>query len=594
MKITASDLVRKNIYSQKEDIKSIFDRLKECSTAEIGITRDTYGEGESRAHGLLGEMARSFGLEVSTDAAANTYMTLPGVDRGAPRVIIGSHLDSVPNGGNFDGAAGVVAGLVCLKALSDAGFRPECDISVMGIRAEESVWFQISYIGSRAALGNLPPNALAAPRIDTGEPLAAHIAASGGDPDALERGVAALKPQEVRAFLELHIEQAPSLVELGKSIGIGIAIPGNFRFPDVRITGVYGHVGTPRRFRRDAVLAATEFAHRLDAIWKRLEEEGTPMAMTLGRFHTNIEAHGLTTVTILRAGQVAANLETSETDKHELARIMIGRDFADPREATSAPGATRLVVRGLCATDRRGLPVLDRLSFELRAGEVLGIAGVDGNGQTELADAIVGLLPLESGTIELDGKDISRTSSRERHREYRMGYVPADRHGQAILLSCSVADNAALREYDSGRFCFGKWRVDRNIAEYTRSIVQRYDVRLSDIDQNISYLSGGNQQKIVVGREIIDGLRVLIVAQPTKGVDIGAIEFIHSELIKLRNSGVAIVYISTELELLLEVADRVCVINRGRLSDAMDRSEATPELIGLLMAGASEAKKVIQ
>lgn len=317
MKITASDLVRKNIYSQKEDIKSIFDRLKECSTAEIGITRDTYGEGESRAHGLLGEMARSFGLEVSTDAAANTYMTLPGVDRGAPRVIIGSHLDSVPNGGNFDGAAGVVAGLVCLKALSDAGFRPECDISVMGIRAEESVWFQISYIGSRAALGNLPPNALAAPRIDTGEPLAAHIAASGGDPDALERGVAALKPQEVRAFLELHIEQAPSLVELGKSIGIGIAIPGNFRFPDVRITGVYGHVGTPRRFRRDAVLAATEFAHRLDAIWKRLEEEGTPMAMTLGRFHTNIEAHGLTTV----PGELFLSIDIRAYDPDVLASL---------------------------------------------------------------------------------------------------------------------------------------------------------------------------------------------------------------------------------------------------------------------------------
>ena len=135
--------------------------------------------------------------------------------------------------------------------------------------------------------------------------------------DALERGVAALKPQEVRAFLELHIEQAPSLVELGKSIGIGIAIPGNFRFPDVRITGVYGHVGTPRRFRRDAVLAATEFAHRLDAIWKRLEEEGTPMAMTLGRFHTNIEAHGLTTV----PGELFLSIDIRAYDPDVLASL---------------------------------------------------------------------------------------------------------------------------------------------------------------------------------------------------------------------------------------------------------------------------------
>lgn len=340
-----------------------------------------------------------------------------------------------------------------------------------------------------------------------------------------------------------------------------------------------------------SVLTPAEVGPFLD-ILRRLRDDGKTILFITHKLEEVMAVADR--VTILRAGQVAANLETSETNKRELARIMIGRDFAEPREATGTPGATRLLVHGLCATDRRGLPVLDRLSFELRAGEVLGIAGVDGNGQTELADAIVGLLPLESGTIELDGKDISRMSSRERHREYRMGYVPADRHGQAVLLSCSVADNVALREYDSGRFCFGKWRLDKSIADYTRSIVRRYDVRLSNIDQNISYLSGGNQQKIVVGREIIDGLRVLVVAQPTKGVDIGAIEFIHSELIKLRNSGVAIIYISTELELLLEVADRVCVINRGRLSDPVDRSQATPELLGLLMAGASEARQVVQ
>lgn len=299
-------------------------------------------------------------------------------------------------------------------------------------------------------------------------------------------------------------------------------------------------------------------------------------------------------VTVLRAGEVVANLETSRTNKHELARIMIGRDFAEPCEAVGTPGATRLSAHNLCATDMRGVPVLDGLSFELRAGEILGIAGVDGNGQDALADAIVGLLPVDTGTIKLDGVDLTKVSSRERHREHRMGYVPADRHGQAILLSCSVSDNAVLRWYDSKNYCSGRWRSDKKISEYTNSIVRRYDVRLNNIDQTISYLSGGNQQKIVVAREISDGLRVLIVAQPTKGVDIGAIEFIHSELVELRNKGVAIVYISTELELLLEVADRVCVINRGRLSDAMDRKQATPELLGLLMAGASPTMEEAQ
>lgn len=387
MEARANNIIQNYIYRQKRDIQEIFDRLSECSTAEIGITRDTYGEGESSAHELLGNMARSFGLEVSTDAAANTYMTLPGVDRHAPKVIIGSHLDSVPNGGNFDGAAGVVAGLVCLKALSEAGIRPECDISVMGIRAEESVWFQISYIGSRAALGNLPPNALAAPRIDTGKPLAVHMASSGGDPSALERGVVALKSEEVRVFLELHIEQAPSLVEFGKSVGIGIAIPGNFRYPDVKVTGVYGHVGTPRRFRRDAVLAATEFAHRLDDIWSRLEAEGTPMAMTLGRFHTNMEAHGLTTV----PGELSFSidvraydpdvLDSLEATLHEIVEEIQARrgvlfDLGQRASAPIARCASEIVESLGRGAEMLGLPAMHLLSPASHDAAAFAQAGV--------------------------------------------------------------------------------------------------------------------------------------------------------------------------------------------------------------------------
>jgi N-carbamoyl-L-amino-acid hydrolase len=223
-------------------------------------------------------------------------MTRPGRDRAAKRVVIGSHLDSVPHGGNFDGAAGVVAGLVALSALRELGAVPVCDVTVMGIRAEESIWFQVSYIGSRGALGNLPDGALDVRRIDTGRTLAEHIAECGGNPAALRAGRRFFDPHTLLAYLELHIEQAPSLVEAGRPVAIGTGIPGNFRYPDARIEGSHDHVGLPRRFRRDAAMAGAEFAMAIDRLWEDYDARGIPMAATIGRFHTDPAMHGLTIV----------------------------------------------------------------------------------------------------------------------------------------------------------------------------------------------------------------------------------------------------------------------------------------------------------
>lgn len=290
------DAIRRSVLAQRPLVESLFDRLAVGSRAELGITRDTYGPGENFGHRVVSEQAARAGLEIRTDAAANTYMTMPGRNRAAPRILIGSHLDSVPQGGNFDGAAGVVAGLAGLAALADLGLRPACDVTVMGIRAEESVWFEVSYIGSRSALGTLPKGALEAKRVDTQRTLADHMVACGADPEAIRRGERSLDPVTIRAFLELHIEQAPSLVEAGKPIAIATAIPGNFRYPNARVVGRYDHVGTPRRFRRDAATAASDFAMALDRLWQENEAAGIPMAVTLGRFHTDPALHGLTTV----------------------------------------------------------------------------------------------------------------------------------------------------------------------------------------------------------------------------------------------------------------------------------------------------------
>jgi beta-ureidopropionase / N-carbamoyl-L-amino-acid hydrolase len=284
------------VADQRELVTTLFDQLRRDGLDEPGVTRDPYGSGEQRAHDTVTAIAQRLGLRIEHDAAANLYMTLPGRDPAAKRVIVGSHLDSVPHGGNFDGAAGVVAGLAAVAALQRLGVTLACDLTVMGIRAEESIWFQVSYIGSRGALGMLPDGALDVRRIDTGRTLADHIADCGGDPGALRAGGRFLEPAQLQAYIELHIEQAPSLVAAGRPIAICTGIPGNFRYPDARIEGSHDHVGLPRRFRRDAAMAGAEFAMALDSLWQEYDAKGVPMACTIGRFHTDAASHGLTIV----------------------------------------------------------------------------------------------------------------------------------------------------------------------------------------------------------------------------------------------------------------------------------------------------------
>jgi beta-ureidopropionase / N-carbamoyl-L-amino-acid hydrolase len=288
--------IRAAVMESRGFASRLFDQLRLDGLDEPGVSRDTYGAGEQRAHATCSAVAESMGLTIERDAAANLYMTFPGTDRTAKQIVIGSHLDSVPHGGNFDGAAGVLAGLVAIQALGRLGLTPRHDVTVMGIRAEESIWFQVSYIGSRSALGTLPEGSLEARRIDTGRTLAEHIAECGGDPDRLRAGQRHFDPTRLHAFVELHIEQAPSLVEAGKSVGIGTGIPGNFRYPNAWIEGSNDHVGLPRRFRRDAATAGAEFAMALDRMWEEYEQRGIPMACTIGRFYTDPKQHGLTIV----------------------------------------------------------------------------------------------------------------------------------------------------------------------------------------------------------------------------------------------------------------------------------------------------------
>lgn len=297
----------------------LFEALHEGSRdpASGGVTRDAYGAGEQFAHALMAEHARKIGLEVRQDDACNLYMVWPGRDRALPAVVIGSHLDSVPAGGNFDGAAGVVSGLVAVQALKDAGYRPECDIVVMGVRAEESAWFHVSYTGSRAALGRFKATELQARRFDTGKTLADHIRACGGDPDAIAAGKAVFTPDNVRAFMEVHIEQAPSMAQARVPVAIGTGIPGNVRYPQVTIRGEYAHVGLPRRFRHDAALAGADFATAMDRLWAEWDAAGRGMAYTIGEFYTDAGNHGMTKV----AGEFRFSLDVRAYEERDVAEL---------------------------------------------------------------------------------------------------------------------------------------------------------------------------------------------------------------------------------------------------------------------------------
>ncbi len=294
-------------------------------------------------------------------------------------------------------------------------------------------------------------------------------------------------------------------------------------------------------------------------------------------------------VTVMRDGKVTAELEIDDTNPRELARLMIGREVVfDIERAEAEAGAVMLEVTGARALSDRGLEALDDISFAVRGGEILGIAGVDGNGQAELAEVIAGLRPLSAGHIDVAGEDIAKASVASRKHQFGIGYVPEDRQRVGLVLDHTVAANLMLRDYRQAPFSrFGLFNFGA-IRANAEALVARYDVRLQGVDQATRLLSGGNQQKLILAREIEAKPRILIVTQPTKGLDVGAIEFVQKTLLEQRRRGVAILYISTELEHLLAVSDRVAVIFRGRISGVLTPAEATPERIGMLMAGVTE------
>jgi simple sugar transport system ATP-binding protein len=330
-----------------------------------------------------------------------------------------------------------------------------------------------------------------------------------------------------------------------------------------------------------AVLTPQEIDELMD-IMRSLKKQGTSIVFITHKLR-EVKAIG-DRITVIRRGKVVGTAPPSASEG-ELAEMMVGRAVKlSVDKAAAEPGKTVLEARNITVIYTRGHTVVKDVSFEARAGEVLGIAGVQGNGQTELIKSLLGLIRPDAGEIWLEGRDISKHGPRESLDE-GIGYVPEDRSHDGYVGGFSVRENLILDLYKSGDYSRGlALRLDA-IEANAKERIDEFDIRTEDMNTPVSSLSGGNQQKVVVAREFSRPLKVLVASQPTRGVDVGSIEFIHKRIIAERDKGTAIIIVSTELDEIFALSDRIAVMYDGRIVDTVTPDIARED-IGLLMAGA--------
>ena len=336
-----------------------------------------------------------------------------------------------------------------------------------------------------------------------------------------------------------------------------------------------------------AVLTPQE-TEEIFAVLRRLAREGHSVVFISHKLYEVLEIADR--ITVIRRGRVVGERRPAETNEEELARLMVGRDvqlIVD--RGDSHPGPVVLQVDQLHVKDERGSEVVRGVSLEVRAGEILGIAGVAGNGQDELVEALIGLRRPSSGTVRLGDRETTGWSPRAMN-EAGVAYVPADRQRFGLVLSFTVADNLVLTSYHRAPFSRGVLRDDTAIREAAGQAVAEFDVRTPSTEVTASTLSGGNQQKVVVARELGRDLQLLILDQPTRGLDVGSIEFIHRQAIAKRNATTAILLVSAELDEVLEMSDRIAVMYRGTIVAVMDGRTADKNEVGLLMATGGVAR----
>ncbi|UTT41743.1 ABC transporter ATP-binding protein [Exiguobacterium aurantiacum] len=340
-----------------------------------------------------------------------------------------------------------------------------------------------------------------------------------------------------------------------------------------------------------AVLTPQEI-QELIQIMKRLIEEGKSIVLITHKLKEIMQVADRCTV--IRRGRYIGTIDIDETvNEDRLAEMMVGREVNFDAEYSKAdPQQVVLDVQKLVVKDSRGLEAVDGLDLQIRSGEILGIAGIDGNGQTELIEAISGLKKPESGKILLNGKDVTGFTPRK-VTESGVGHIPQDRHKHGLVLDYTIRDNMVLQTYYKEPFSKRGLMNYKAVAEKAKALIEKFDVRTPSVDVPARALSGGNQQKAIIAREVDRSPDLLIAAQPTRGLDVGAIEFIHEQLIKEREKGRAVLLISFELEEILHVADRIAVLYEGKIVGIRDPKQTTEQELGFLMAGGKRGEETV-
>ncbi|MGB3501990.1 MAG: ABC transporter ATP-binding protein [Mesorhizobium sp.] len=341
------------------------------------------------------------------------------------------------------------------------------------------------------------------------------------------------------------------------------------------------------------VLTPAEADH-LFRILRMLKDEGKTIILIT---HKLREIMAVTdNVSVMRQGTMVATRKTAETTVEELAELMVGRRVLMHVEKGAAnPGEVKLAVNGLTVTDSRKVPMVKDVSFEVRAGEIVGIAGVAGNGQSELIETIAGIRRATAGEVFLDGQKIEVVGQRSQGdlRDHGLAHVPEDRHHMGLILPFEEYENAILGYHDDPEYSNGLLLDLNKIEAAARGMIEKYDIRPPDTRLRTANFSGGNQQKIVLAREIEQDPVVLVVGQPTRGVDVGAIEFIHRRLIEMRDAGKAVLLVSVELDEIRSLSDRILVMFDGRIVGERG-PDATEGELGLLMAGVEGERQAAQ
>jgi len=335
-----------------------------------------------------------------------------------------------------------------------------------------------------------------------------------------------------------------------------------------------------------AVLTPQE-ADELFKILGTLKREGMSIIFISHKLNEVLEIADR--ITVLRRGKAVDTLPAAGATEQGLASLMVGREVLLRVEKTPAsPGEPLLQVRDLHVHDERGIERVGGVSLDVRAGEIVGIAGVDGNGQTELIDAIAGLMKIDGGTVTVGGEDVTGEGARE-HFELGVGHIPQDRQRRGLVLDFSIAENVGLHDFRTAPNARFGWLYPSRLVERATRLIAEFDVRGGGPQTPAASLSGGNQQKVILAREIDRDPRVLIAAQPTRGLDVGAIEFLHARLIEERDAGRAILLVSLELEEVVSLSDRILVMYEGRVV-AEYGPDVTPEELGIAMLGGTADK----